>query len=31
MERYRGQEIAGMIEPGGGVTCQLGRNRGLGL
>ena len=31
LERYRGQQIAGMMEPGGGVTWQLGRGRGLGI
>ncbi len=31
LDRYQGREIAGTVEPGGGVTWQLGRNRGLGL
>ncbi len=31
MERFRGQEIAGTVEMGGGVSWQFGRGRGLGL
>jgi type IV secretory pathway VirD2 relaxase len=31
LDRYAGREIAGTVEPGGGVTWQLGRNRGLSL
>jgi type IV secretory pathway VirD2 relaxase len=31
LESYRGQQIAGTLEPGGGVAWQLGRNRGLGI
>ena len=31
LDRYQGREIAGTVELGGGVTWELGRNRGLGL
>ncbi len=31
LEPYRGQQIAGTLEPGGGVAWQLGRSRGLGI
>ncbi|MBT9471820.1 MAG: DUF3363 domain-containing protein [Pseudomonadota bacterium] len=31
LERYRGQEIAATMEPGGGVAWELGRKRGLGI
>jgi type IV secretory pathway VirD2 relaxase len=31
LESYRGQQIAGTLEPGGGVAWQLGRSRGLGI
>jgi type IV secretory pathway VirD2 relaxase len=31
LEAYRGQQIAGMMEPGGGVAWQLGRSRGMGV